>query len=84
MMIVFKKNLFNYNKNAFKKQYKSLVKKIKFSRKLNKVKKSNNFLPNEWENYNIKRTKNKFVEINKNVIEDLEKYSLKNNFKFLI
>lgn len=84
MVIVFKKNLFNYNENAFKKQYKSLVKKIKFSRKLNNVKKSNNFLPNEWENYNLKKTQNKFVEINNNVIEDIKKYAEKNNFKFLI
>ena len=83
-MIVFKKNLFNYNKNAFKKQYKSLVKKIKFSRKLNKVKKSNNFLPNEWENYNMKKTQNKFIKIDNNVVKDLIKYSEKNNFKFLI
>ena len=55
LVLVFKRTYLIIMRTHFNKQYKSLVKKIKFSRKLNNVKKSNNFLPNEWENYNMKK-----------------------------
>jgi len=84
-IIAFKKKLFNYNKNNFTKQFNTLVKKIHNEKKLKNVKHSENYLPGEWENKNIKKNCNKKgVNIDLQIINEIKDFIKINNLKIKI